>query len=102
MNKDNDNALITQTQDEVDLCDECKKYGIEFDEPFFIEMNAEKIDGAIVPGGWFYLEEDVKDKPDFLEAMINYNRYVVSIKTIDIFKFFKANRVLTKLEKNIL
>ena len=99
MNKDNDNDLMTQTQDEVDLCNECKKYGIKYDEPYFIEMNGEKIKDTIFPGGWFYLEEDVKDKPDFLEAMINYNKYVISIKTMDIFRFFKANRILTKLEK---
>lgn len=99
MKRDNNNDISSKIENEVDLCDECKKYGIQYDEPYFIEMSSEKITGANVPDGWFYLEDDVNDKPDFCEAIINYNRYAISIKILDIFKFFKANRVLTKLEK---
>ena len=84
---------------EESLREECEKYGIEYHEPFFeFVWNVSKI-GTVYPAAWYYLSDDLLNKPDLQKAIDKFNMYLTSGDEFTGFKYFGVYHNLKKLEK---
>ena len=90
---------MSGTHKKLTLREECEKYGIEYNEPSFEYFWVLDIDGSLYPFSWYYLKNDLVDKPDFVQSMNMLNEYFNTEKRVDQFKCFALIQKFKKLEK---
>ena len=94
-----DDILSTPVPEIKSLKEQCEEYGIEYHEPYFEFVWAFDKSGAVYPAAWYYLSDDISNKPDLQKAINKYNMYLTSGDAFAEIKYFGAYHNLRKLEK---
>ncbi|HAJ77775.1 MAG TPA: hypothetical protein DCO89_01740 [Clostridiales bacterium] len=96
------NALNMPSNEPLTVREECEKYGIEYSEPHFESVFYSTENGTVMPGAWYYLFDDIKNRRDLQNAINKYNDYLstpIEDMSLLSFKYWGIYNKLVKLEK---